>query len=104
MASSCVRRPKRAHPYVLFGDNNGNYNPWTPAVGSCTLTDTAYSGASASGQAGTPLTLSFRVVSQPPLGRVGSQADAEEVGYIPIRCGSRFGSRAREALGWCCMI
>jgi uncharacterized repeat protein (TIGR02543 family) len=53
-----------AAPYALFGDNNGNYNAWTPALGAYTLTATPYSGASATGTAGTPLTLSFSVTNQ----------------------------------------
>ncbi|WP_229310725.1 malectin domain-containing carbohydrate-binding protein, partial [Larkinella arboricola] len=53
-------------PYSLFGDTNGNYNPWIPAVGSYNLTTTPYSGASATGTAGTPLTITFTVVDQAP--------------------------------------
>lgn len=51
-------------PYALFGDNNGNYNSWTPAIGSYTLSATPYSGASGSGTASTPLTISFSVINQ----------------------------------------
>jgi hypothetical protein len=50
-------------PYALFGDNNGNYNPWTPAIGQYTLTATPYT-TSGGGVAGTPLTITFTVVSQ----------------------------------------
>ena len=32
-------------PYALAGDSSGNYNAWTPAVGSHSLTATPYSGA-----------------------------------------------------------
>lgn len=51
-------------PYALFGDVNGNYNAWTPAVGSYTLKATPYSAASGGGTAGTPLTINFTVVNQ----------------------------------------
>jgi len=53
-----------APPYALFGDSNGNYNAWTPATGTYSLTGTPYSGAGASGTAGTPLTISFTVSTQ----------------------------------------
>lgn len=54
-------------PYALFGDDNRNLRPWTPTVGSYSLTATAYSGAGASGSAGQPLTLAFSFVDQPTL-------------------------------------
>jgi hypothetical protein len=52
---------ENAAPYALFGDTNGNYNPWTPAVGSYTLKATPFSGSSGTGTAGTALTISFTV-------------------------------------------
>ncbi|WP_167856769.1 InlB B-repeat-containing protein [Hymenobacter aquaticus] len=48
-------------PYALFSDAGGDYNPWTPAVGSYSLTARPYSAASGGGTAGTPLTISFSV-------------------------------------------
>ncbi|MFD1143007.1 T9SS type A sorting domain-containing protein [Larkinella insperata] len=54
-------------PYALFGDDDRNYRPWTPTVGSYSLTATAYSGAGATGGAGQPLTLAFSFVDQPTL-------------------------------------
>jgi hypothetical protein len=56
-------------PYALAGDSSGNYNPWTPTVGSHTLTATPYSGSGGSGTAGTAHTVSFTVAddaSNPP--------------------------------------
>ncbi|MFD1145289.1 putative Ig domain-containing protein, partial [Larkinella insperata] len=44
--------------------SNGNYNTWVPALGSYSLTTTPYTGAGATGTAGTPLTVAFSVVSQ----------------------------------------
>lgn len=56
-------RTESAAPYALAGDASGNYYPWTPGPGSHTLTATPYTGASASGTAGTPLMLTFHVGS-----------------------------------------
>lgn len=49
-------------PYALAGDSSGDYAPWTPGLGSHTLTATPFEGAGASGQAGQPLTLDFTVI------------------------------------------
>ncbi|MCU7547626.1 DUF5060 domain-containing protein [Chitinophagaceae bacterium LB-8] len=49
-------------PYALFGDNNGNYNSWTPSVGSYTLKATPYSATGGGGTAGTALTVNFQIV------------------------------------------
>ncbi|QMU28767.1 InlB B-repeat-containing protein [Adhaeribacter radiodurans] len=54
-----------AAPYALFGDNNGNYNNWVPTAGDYTLMGTPYTQASGGGTAGTPLTISFKLVNQP---------------------------------------
>src|SRR5205814_7171230 len=62
-------RTESSAPYSLFGDNTGNYNPWTPAVGSYTLKATPFSAASGSGTAGTALTINFSVNSQAKIGR-----------------------------------
>ncbi|MFC6223003.1 lamin tail domain-containing protein [Hymenobacter artigasi] len=52
-------------PYALFGDNGaGTYNPWTPAVGSYTLTARPYTGGGGGGTAGAALTISFSVSDQ----------------------------------------
>ncbi|PSR54942.1 hypothetical protein AHMF7605_16240 [Adhaeribacter arboris] len=58
-------------PYALFGDNNSNYNNWTPAVGSYTLKATPYSSSNGGGTAGASLTISFSVVNK--AGAVGSR-------------------------------
>jgi hypothetical protein len=54
-------RTESGAPYALFGDANGVYNPWTPAVGSYTLKATPYTGANAAGTAGVALTVGFTV-------------------------------------------
>ncbi|GAA4341535.1 malectin domain-containing carbohydrate-binding protein [Flaviaesturariibacter amylovorans] len=70
-------------PYALFGDNAGNYNPWTPVLGAYTLQGTPYTGSGATGTAGTVLTVRFNVVNNPPMvtsrGRGGAQASKETV-------------------------
>ena len=49
-------------PYAIAGDNGGtDYLPWTPAAGGHTLVATPYSGANATGTAGTKLTIQFTV-------------------------------------------
>ncbi|UOQ74385.1 PQQ-dependent sugar dehydrogenase [Hymenobacter cellulosilyticus] len=69
-------------PYAIAGDNgfiNGgpNYNAWTPAVGSHTLTVTPYTQGGAGGNAGTPLTIAFTVTNTvtPPTGGTLRGAD-----------------------------
>ena len=60
-------RTENIAPYAIGGDNGQtpsgtpNYNAWTPAVGSHTLTVTPY--AQGGGSAGTPLTLTFTVTN-----------------------------------------
>jgi hypothetical protein len=51
-------------PYALMGDSGGNMVPMNPpfARGSYTLTETPYTGGSASGTAGTATRVSFTVV------------------------------------------
>jgi hypothetical protein len=50
-------------PYALFGDASGDYNAWTPGLGSQTVTATAYD---ATGNPGGSLSLSFQVVDNSP--------------------------------------
>jgi glucose/arabinose dehydrogenase len=52
-------------PYAIAGDNGpSDYLPWTPAVGSHTLTLTPFTQSSAGGTAGTALTIDFTVIDQ----------------------------------------
>ncbi|RAJ92301.1 putative secreted protein (Por secretion system target), partial [Larkinella arboricola] len=67
-------------PYALFGDSNGNFNNWTPALGSYTLTGTPYTASSAGGTAGVPLTISFTVVDQAS----GARVSAEDAGELQV--------------------
>ena len=54
-------------PYALAGDSSGSgdYNAWTPALGTHSLTATSYSESSARGIAGTALTIEFKVIDKP---------------------------------------
>ena len=54
-------RTENTAPYAFAGDQNGNYNAWTPTIGSHIIKATAYSGANASGNTGTSLTVNFMV-------------------------------------------
>ncbi|WP_073109749.1 PKD domain-containing protein, partial [Hymenobacter daecheongensis] len=63
-------------PYALFSDTGGDYNPWTPAVGTYSLTATPYTGGNGTGTPGTPLTISFSVTNQPGGGNVPPVANA----------------------------
>ncbi|MCB2378019.1 T9SS type A sorting domain-containing protein [Hymenobacter sp. BT635] len=51
-------------PYAMFGDMQGNYNVWNPAVGSYTITATPFPAANGVGAAGEGLAISFRVIDQ----------------------------------------
>lgn len=53
-------------PYALGSDNNGNYFPWTPSLGSHIVTATTYSNSNGGGTTGTPLSLAFNVIDQTP--------------------------------------
>ena len=54
-------------PYALVSDFLGNYPAWTPLSGPYTLTITPFSGANASGVAGSVFTIAFSVVNSPAL-------------------------------------
>lgn len=58
-------------PYALFGDNSGNYNPWTPKAGSYSLEAKIYSGPNGTGTTKGTMSIQFSVASsgavvQPP--------------------------------------
>ncbi len=55
-------RTESSAPFALAGDTAGNYNAWTPAVGSHSLSATPFSGTGATGTAGPALSVSFTVV------------------------------------------
>jgi hypothetical protein len=55
-------RTESSAPYAIAGDIDGDYNWWTPALGSHTVTATPYTGSRATGTAGAALTITFTVV------------------------------------------
>ncbi len=57
-------RTENVAPYALAGDNSGNYNSWTPSLGSHTVTATPYSSSNAGGTAGVAKTITFIVSEQ----------------------------------------
>src|SRR5690606_26665983 len=63
-------------PYALGGDNSGNYNNMTFGVGTYAVTATPFQNANATGLAGTPLSLTFRIV---PAGGLGLRTSAEQI-------------------------
>jgi uncharacterized repeat protein (TIGR02543 family) len=52
-------------PYALFSDIGGDFNAWTPTLGSYTLLGTPYNAGGGTGSSGTSLSVSFTVVDQP---------------------------------------
>lgn len=58
-------RIDNAEPYALFGDQDGDFNTWTPAAGNYTLTATAYSQDAAAGIRGPSEVIRFSV-KEPP--------------------------------------
>jgi len=51
-------------PYALFGDKNGNYNGWTPALGNYSLTATPFSDAGGRGTKGLARTINFSIIKK----------------------------------------
>ena len=60
-------RTENVPPYALFGDNGGNYFAHTFAVGNYSLTATPYTGNNKGGTPGTPGTVNFEFVDEPPV-------------------------------------
>ena len=52
-------------PYAIAGDSNGNYNAWTPSVGSHTIMATPFSEPSGAGSPGASLAVVINVVNNP---------------------------------------
>jgi len=61
--NNAVYRTENEAPYAINGDKVGSFYAWNPAVGTYTLTVTAYSKSGATGVAGASLTISFEVVA-----------------------------------------
>ncbi|MEO1367794.1 MAG: DUF5060 domain-containing protein, partial [Acidobacteriota bacterium] len=57
-------------PYALFGDTDGDYDPWSPAPGTYDLVARSFTGSGGSGTAGADFAISFTLedASAPPDG------------------------------------
>ncbi len=51
-------------PYAINGDAQGNLNPWTPSLGSHTITATPYTGTYGTGIAGSQDRITINVINQ----------------------------------------
>jgi hypothetical protein len=80
-------RIESAAPYALAGDDKGDYEKWTPSVGSYTVSGTAYTESDAKGTAGSTLTVGFTVVN-------GGTAPAPEPAPAPDPGDSLGGDRS----------
>ena len=58
-----ITKTENIAPYAMFGDASGNFNEQTFTAGSYTFEATPYSGSSASGTAGTGLTVNVTFTS-----------------------------------------
>jgi Domain of unknown function (DUF5060)/Putative collagen-binding domain of a collagenase len=63
--SNASYRTENSAPYALAGNNESDYLPWTPSVGSHTLTATPWSSKDATGTQGTAKTANFSVTDAP---------------------------------------
>lgn len=59
------KRTENVAPYATQGDNNGDFNTWTPSVGTYHLTATPYSLPNGKGSAGTALSVTFHIINDP---------------------------------------
>ena len=57
-----VLRTENVPPFAVGGDNGGNYQRWTPPIGSHVLFVTPYSGQEGSGVAGPSIIVSYTVI------------------------------------------
>jgi hypothetical protein len=55
-----------AAPFAVGGDMDGNYGSWTPSLGDHTLKAVPFPLANTEGTAGSPLEISFKVISSIP--------------------------------------
>ncbi len=53
-------------PYALAGSQGSNYDPWTPTLGTHTVTATPYANPAGTGPHGKILTVTFTVADKPP--------------------------------------
>ena len=87
-------------PYALVGDNSGDYNAWTPSLGSHTVTVVPYPEANLGGTAGTPLTITFTVVNEsaPQNTAPSVNAGADQAITLPTNSVALSGSASDDGL------
>ncbi len=82
-------------PYALAGDASGDLKPWTPSVGTHSLTATPYSGQNATGASGEIRTVEFTVTSGAT--SVPPEADAGPDQFITLPLGQTSASAILNA-------
>ncbi|GEM_PF-208363 len=83
-------QPQNAAPYALFSDRDGDYKPGKFAEGNYTLSATPYTGKTATGIVGTPLSIGFEVVRRSTLAEIVRSSEEfsilatalRQVGYL----------------------
>ena len=70
-------------PYAIGGDSLTDYWPWTPALGTHTLTATPYTLSAGGGTAGTPLTVVFTVINSQVAGNPVANAGTDKAITLP---------------------
>jgi hypothetical protein len=81
-------RVESAAPYALFGDEAGDYNAWSPALGNYTLAVQGFSGSGASGTPGPIITVNFNVINSTPVSTGGGEF-LEEAGLVVMEAESQ---------------
>lgn len=85
-------RTESVAPFVLQGDNDGNFSEWIPTPGEYTIIATPYSEANAQGEKGESYQITVQVEGKPKQANVGPQeqpsqyediSSTEEMGEIP---------------------
>ncbi|MCB0327678.1 MAG: DUF5060 domain-containing protein [Bdellovibrionales bacterium] len=69
-------RTETSAPYALAGDTAGDLKPWTPSVGSHTVSATAYTQSGGAGQAGPTLSITFQVSNNTVVTNMAPTANA----------------------------
>ncbi|MEO1655744.1 MAG: T9SS type A sorting domain-containing protein, partial [Bacteroidota bacterium] len=70
------KQTENIFPYALFGDNSGDFNGANLLPGDYTLTATPFSGKKGTGEAGTPLSISFQITNSNALRYTLEQSSA----------------------------
>ncbi len=81
-------------PYALAGDLNGDYYSWNVELGMNTITATSYTGASATGTAGTPYQINLLVEDSDNVGDEGT------VYQLPVDVGTGAVTISGELKKW----